>query len=317
MVGFSAGGEVILMSAFGDTAGITNAPDPIDQANARPDYIVEIYPGGGGIPQALPANAPPAFLLVADDDDHTTAVLKLFTLYRAAKIPVEVHVFTRGPATPLGVGTGSHLPADDHQRLRRERLADWMGDNNILNPAVASTNAVVQNTAIIPVPRDPKWVHATKDSWRRRTGGMDILFVGDSITDSGATGAERLEPDYAPLHALNLGISGDRTEHVLWRLENGELAGIDPKVVVLMIGTNNTGWERDKVTPRCSAPEDTIEGVKAVVHELRVRLPAARILLLAVFPRGTLDDPQRAQVALINTVDCQARRWQNGAVSRH
>ena len=132
MVGFSAGGEVISMTAFGDTAGITNAPDPIDQANARPDYIVEIYPGGGGIPQALPPNAPPAFLLVADDDDHTTAVLKLFTLYRAAKIPVEVHVFTRGQHA-FGMGSHSRLTTIKDWP---ERLADWMGDNNILNPAV-------------------------------------------------------------------------------------------------------------------------------------------------------------------------------------
>jgi acetyl esterase/lipase len=132
MVGFSAGGEVISMTAFGDTAGITNAPDPIDQANARPDFIVEIYPGGGGIPQALPPNAPPAFLLVADDDDHTTAVLKLFTLYRAAKIPVEVHVFTRGQHA-FGMGSHSRLTTIKDWP---ERLADWMGDNNILNPAV-------------------------------------------------------------------------------------------------------------------------------------------------------------------------------------
>jgi acetyl esterase/lipase len=132
LVGFSAGGEVISMTAFGDTSGITNAPDPIDQANARPDYIVEIYPGGGGIPQALPPNAPPAFLLVADDDDHTTAVLKLFTLYRAAKIPVEVHVFTRGQHA-FGMGSHSRLTTIKDWP---ERLADWMGDNNILNPAV-------------------------------------------------------------------------------------------------------------------------------------------------------------------------------------
>ncbi len=132
MVGFSAGGEVISMTAFGDTTGITNAPDPIDQANARPDYIVEIYPGGGGIPQALPPNAPPAFLLVADDDDHTTAVLKLFTLYRAAKIPVEVHVFTRGQHA-FGMGSHSRLTTIKDWP---DRLADWMGDNNILNPAV-------------------------------------------------------------------------------------------------------------------------------------------------------------------------------------
>ena len=133
MVGFSAGGEVISMVAFGETAGITNAPDPVDQINARPDFIAEIYPGGGGIPQALPKNAPPAFLLVADDDrSHANAVLKLFTLYFNANIPVEVHGFTKG-GHAFGMGAHSRLATiKDWQ----DRLADWMGDNNILNPDV-------------------------------------------------------------------------------------------------------------------------------------------------------------------------------------
>jgi lysophospholipase L1-like esterase len=70
---------------------------------------------------------------------------------------------------------------------------------------------------------------------------------------------------------------------------------------VLMIGTNNTGKERDNKTTRNSVPE-TIAGVQAVVKELRLKLPGSKILLLAIFPRGTLDDPQRAQVALVNSV---------------
>ena len=119
------------MTAFGDTAGITNAPDPVDRTDARPDFIVEIYPGQAGIPQALPTNAPPAFLLVANDDNHTEAVLKLFTLYRAAKIPVEVHVLTKG-GHGFGMGGRSRLTT---VKDWPERLADWMGDNNILNPA--------------------------------------------------------------------------------------------------------------------------------------------------------------------------------------
>lgn len=132
MVGFSAGGEVVSMTAFGETAGDGAALDPIDRASARPDFIVEIYPGGAGIPQALRADAPPAFLLVANDDDHTNAVFDIFRLYRAAKIPIEVHVFTKG-AHAFNMGTRSKLTTIKNWP---QRLADWMGDNNILNPAV-------------------------------------------------------------------------------------------------------------------------------------------------------------------------------------
>ncbi len=132
MVGYSAGGEVVSLTSFGETASLTNAPDAIDQADARPDFIAEIYPGGAGIPAELPANAPPAFLLVADDDNHTEAVLKLFTLYRAAKIPVEVHVFTKG-GHGFNQGQRSKL-ATIHDWP--QRLTDWLSDNNIMDPAV-------------------------------------------------------------------------------------------------------------------------------------------------------------------------------------
>jgi acetyl esterase/lipase len=134
MMGFSAGGEVTSMTAFGDTAGISNAPDPVDQVDAHPDFIVEIYPGPAGIPQTLPTNAPRAFLLVADDDNHAENVLKLFTLYRAAKIPVEVHVLTKG-GHGFGMGKRSRLTTIKDWP---QRLADWMNDNNILNPAASA-----------------------------------------------------------------------------------------------------------------------------------------------------------------------------------
>lgn len=136
MVGFSAGGEVVSMTAFGDSAGDANATDPIDKVSARPDFIVEIYPGGAGIPQTLPSNVPPAFLLVANDDDHTESVLKIFQLYRTARMPVEVHVFTKG-AHAFNMGTRSKLVTI---KGWPQRLADWMGDNNLLDPAVPARN---------------------------------------------------------------------------------------------------------------------------------------------------------------------------------
>ncbi len=165
------------------------------------------------------------------------------------------------------------------------------------------TNEAVQNTAIVPVPRDAKWVARHEGFVQEaKRGGIDILFLGDSITDFWRNrGSNVWNECYAPRHAADFGISGDRTQHVLWRMEHGELDGIHPRVVVLMIGTNNTGKERNSNTIRNSVPE-TIAGVQAVVKELRAKLPDTRILLLGIFPRGTLDDPQRAQVALINTV---------------
>jgi lysophospholipase L1-like esterase len=161
------------------------------------------------------------------------------------------------------------------------------------------------NTATEPAPRDPRWVQRHEAFVAEvKQGGIQVLFLGDSITDfwrdtNPQRGGKAVwDREYAPLHAANFGISGDRTQHVLWRLAHGEAEGYQPKVVVLMIGTNNTGLERDG-TPR-NTPAETVEGVTAVVRELRARFPDAKILFLAIFPRGEKDSPQRTQVAEVN-----------------
>ena len=187
-------------------------------------------------------------------------------------------------------------------------LVFFAGTNSFAQDTSTAVNAgKIANTAVIPAPR------ATQDStnWMERhlkfvaqakEGGIDVLFMGDSITDFWRNrGSNVWNKYYAPMHAANFGISGDRTQHVLWRIENGELDGIKPKVAVLLIGTNNTGKEHDGTTIRNTVPE-TIEGVQAVVAAIRAKLPDTKILLLGIFPRGTLDNPQRAEVALINTV---------------
>ena len=168
---------------------------------------------------------------------------------------------------------------------------------------VATTNAAVQNAATNPVPLGAGWVARHQGFVAQaKQGGIDILFMGDSITDFWRNrGSNVWNQYYAPRHAANFGISGDRTQHVLWRMDNGELDGIKPKVVVLMIGTNNTGKERDKKTPRNTVPE-TIAGVQAVVADIRARLPDSKILLLAIFPRGDGGPEQQAQINEINPV---------------
>jgi lysophospholipase L1-like esterase len=170
------------------------------------------------------------------------------------------------------------------------------------NAAHAVTNVAASNAATNPVPRDPAWIKRHEGFVAQaKQGGIEILFMGDSITDFWRNrGSNVWNQYYAPQHAANFGISADRTQHVLWRMDNGELDGIHPKVVVLMIGTNNTGKERNG--PARNTTPEAIEGVQAVVSDIRAKLPDTKILLLGIFPRGTLDDPQRAQVAVINTV---------------
>jgi lysophospholipase L1-like esterase len=167
---------------------------------------------------------------------------------------------------------------------------------------VPGTSALAGNTATNPVSRDPAWVKRHEGFVKiAQAGGVDLLFLGDSITDFWRNrGSNVWNTYYAPRHAANFGISADRTQHLLWRIDNGELDGIKPKVVVLMIGTNNTGKEKNGL-PR-NSNQETIQGVQAVVASIRAKLPETKILLLAIFPRGNFDDPQRAQVALVNTV---------------
>jgi len=166
--------------------------------------------------------------------------------------------------------------------------------------------ALRANTATEPAPKDARWMqrHEAFVAEAKR-GGIDVLFLGDSITDFWRdTNPQRggravWDREFAPLHAANFGISADRTQNVLWRLAHGEADGYQPKVVVLMIGTNNTGLERDGVTPRNTTAE-VVAGVTAVVRELRARFPEAKILFLAIFPRREKNDPQRAQIAAVN-----------------
>jgi len=133
VVGFSAGGEVAFMVAFSPSDGDPNASDPTERENSRPDFQIVIYPGPVGLPDILPANAPPAFLLVANDDDsHVRPITALLEKYRSAKLPIEVHLFARG-GHGFNMGSRSKLKTiSNWPRL----MGDWMADNNILEPAV-------------------------------------------------------------------------------------------------------------------------------------------------------------------------------------
>jgi len=178
----------------------------------------------------------------------------------------------------------------------------------ILLPALLSAQEKL-HSAVKPVPRDPNWLkrHEAFVAIAKR-GGVDVLFLGDSITDAWggeghnpkAAGSRVFEREFAPLKTANFGIGGDRTQHVLWRIQNGELNGIQPKVVMLMIGTNNSNGNDNTA-------EEIAEGITAIVREIHKRSPKTKVLLLAIFPRGK--DPnnpatkaQREKIARVNQI---------------
>ncbi|MEM9236636.1 MAG: sulfatase/phosphatase domain-containing protein, partial [Verrucomicrobiota bacterium] len=143
------------------------------------------------------------------------------------------------------------------------------------------------NVATVPANRkNQKWWKDRYQAKRKEAakGGHQLVFIGDSITQGWeGPGKASWEQHFAGRKALNLGYSGDRTEHVLWRLMNGELEQVDPELFVLMIGTNNTGHRQD-------APEVTATGIELILELLRDRKPEAKILLLSVFPRDEKPD---------------------------
>jgi acetyl esterase/lipase len=131
MMGFSAGGEVVSLSAFPPGEGDAGAADPVERQSARPNFLIMIYPGPLGIPDAVAPDAPPAFLLVANDDVCCSApAVKLLEAYRAAKAPVEAHIFAQGGH---GFNMGYRSPLATLKGWP-QRLADWLADNDILRP---------------------------------------------------------------------------------------------------------------------------------------------------------------------------------------
>jgi len=162
-------------------------------------------------------------------------------------------------------------------------------------PAAAPPAGPAGNLALQPVPRMEPGLQARHAAFNQvsKKGEAQLVFLGDSITQGWeGAGKAAWEKHWSPLKAANFGIGGDRTEHILWRLDNGNFDGIQPKAIVLLIGTNNNGHvgraqkELNGAIYHCTA-EETAAGVKAILEKLKSKLPKTKILMLAVFPRGT------------------------------
>lgn len=127
---------------------------------------------------------------------------------------------------------------------------------------------------------------------RARKGDVDLIYIGDSIVGSWDWDGEPVwKHYYEKRRGMICGITGDRTEQVLWRLQHGNIDGISPKLAIVMIGQNNGPF---------NTGEEIGAGIAAIVQTLRLKLPSTKILLLAIFPRGEKPTAERQVLATAN-----------------
>jgi lysophospholipase L1-like esterase len=171
-----------------------------------------------------------------------------------------------------------------------------------MNGPIAADDRPKGSTATTPAAREGGWKKRHEQFVAMaKMGGIELLFLGDSITDlwggeghsNRSQGQAIFHQEFEPLKAANFGIGGDQTQHVLWRIQNGELDGIQPKVVMLMIGTNNTAR---------NTAEEIADGVTAIVKEIHKRSPTTKVLLLGIFPRGEKPNRLRDKIKQVNAI---------------
>jgi lysophospholipase L1-like esterase len=237
---------------------------------------------------------------------------------QAVKPPAATPGAGRGGFVPIVIGPPAPVPPEvaiprpspmelDQVNQEMKRLID-ADDSSVkpllkkfesllmLQPPRLNVAATYTRTTQRMLPRHDAFVEIAKK------GDIDLLLDGDSITDwwvQGDANKAQFEKYFGGIKTANFAIAGDTTQGVLWGLKNGEGQGFQPKAIMLMIGTNNTGGN-DNAGSATAA--EIAEGVGAVVQEMRTDFPDARILLLAIFPRGLPGDSVRDKIARINKI---------------
>ena len=221
--------------------------------------------------------------------------------------------FPRGPMLP----PGPPAPVPPEVAMPRPTAEEVARINTALQGFIATSpdQALLrkyESLLMVQVPRDNPCIRPTGGNLSFRHQGFmsiatnrdfELMFLGDSITDlwnvtadpqGNAGGKNVFNKYFADVKVANFGISGDTTQGVLWRLQNGESKGHKPKAVMLMLGTNNTGG---------ASGAEIAEGIGAIVLQLRQDFPDAKIMLLAIFPRGAGPaDPNRRKCEEANKI---------------
>jgi lysophospholipase L1-like esterase len=204
-----------------------------------------------------------------------------------APVPPEVAMLRPGAAEVAQINQAIQKLIDTDTSAAKDVMKKYAPLMLVQSPRL-NTAATYTQTAQRMGPRHEGFVATAQ------AGNIDLLLHGDSITDWWVQGDENkavFQKYFGHIKTANFAVAGDTTQGVLWGLKNGEGQGFQPRVVMLMIGTNNTGTH--------TAPE-IAEGIGAVVLELRTNFPDAKILLLAIFPRATPGAPVRETITEIN-----------------
>jgi lysophospholipase L1-like esterase len=215
----------------------------------------------------------------------------------------------RGFGAPIPTGPSALVPPEVAQPTAAEITQINGAIKKLVDTDTSSTAPLLkkfESLLILPPPRLNTAATYTQTGVRAprhqgfvdiaQKGDIDLLLHGDSITDWWVQGDEKkamFDKYFGGIKTANFAVAGDTTQGLLWGLKNGEGQGFSPKAIMLMIGTNNMG---------SNTPTEIAEGIGAVVLELRKDFPNAKILLLAIFPRGLPSDPVRDRIAVTNKI---------------
>jgi lysophospholipase L1-like esterase len=224
----------------------------------------------------------------------------------------------RGPFAPVVIGPPAPVPPE--VAIPRPTAAELMQVNQAVKQWIDANQSPAQpllrkfeSLLMLAPPRlnagatytqTPQRTGARHEGFVEvaKKGDIDLLLHGDSITDwwvQGESNKAMFDKYFGGMKTANFAIAGDTTQGVLWGLKNGEGQGFQPRAIMLMIGTNNTGGSNNAGTATAA---EVAEGIGAVVQEMRSDFPDAKILLLGVFPRGLPGDSVRDKIAEINRI---------------
>ncbi len=207
-----------------------------------------------------------------------------------------------------GVGIKQTTPAD---RITSSKAADMGGSSQQVQLLGPADKPAARN-------EDPTWVNKHAELLdRAKKGNIELYFEGDSITrrwEGEARHKANWDQNFGGWKAASFGAGGDRTQNVLYRIENGELDGVNPKVIVLLIGTNNVGFVPVDGGD-AALVEDVTKGISACLNALRQKAPKARILLIGITPRNT--NGATALIPTINQINSQIAKFADGKTIKY